>query len=531
MHAISVKPDDSLLVGGALWLGDGSGWYAVARLGPNGSLLSLLKTSEIYAGVNTGVFAFAEQKDGRIVVLVGSTDWIFNWGLEIERYLPDGSPDPGFRTFGPSRIFKFTSLSDDRILVTTGGELLRLNADGTADLNFTPLPNKSLLLALRNGDALVGETGPRGEAKAPIALLKPDGKTDSNFQLILTAPFGEPQVTHAVEQADGRIIIGGWFESVNGLARTNLARLKPDGSVDPTFDAREITVQPNEQLEFGPIEVDALALDNAGRLLVSYRAHDRWYNLFSGLLIRLNADGSLDSSFDSGLFHGPDRGDGVRRLVQGPIHALAFQSDGSIIAGGALSELNGWLPAGMARLRSQTRGVQAIDFAAAEFAGGEAAGSAQIQLRRLGDVTRGATVRLATSAGTASQGADFPSFSMTVNFAAFETNRTVSIPLINDTQFEMDETVKLALAPENSDVLVGATNATLRIVDDEQPGSLDFSFLPQMPVALFAVQPDGKLLVREMTHLTSRPAVFSLHPVGLTLSHCREGMADNPLVS
>ena len=53
-------------------------------------------------------------------------------------------------------------------------------------------------------------------------------------------------------------------------------------------------------------------------------------------------------------------------------------------------------------------------------------------------------------------------------------------------------------------MLVGATHATLRIVDDEQPGSLDFSFVPQNRPArfvdcctYFALQADGKVLVRE----------------------------------
>src|ERR1043166_555223 len=36
-------------------------------------------------------------------------------------------------------------------------------------------------------------------------------------------------------QADGKIIIGGEFTSVGGVGRTNLTRLRTDGSVDTSF--------------------------------------------------------------------------------------------------------------------------------------------------------------------------------------------------------------------------------------------------------------------------------------------------------
>jgi hypothetical protein len=37
-------------------------------------------------------------------------------------------------------------------------------------------------------------------------------------------------------QKDGALLVGGSFTSMDGLARTYVARLKPDGTLDPTFD-------------------------------------------------------------------------------------------------------------------------------------------------------------------------------------------------------------------------------------------------------------------------------------------------------
>src|SRR3974390_2872096 len=43
-------------------------------------------------------------------------------------------------------------------------------------------------------------------------------------------------VAAVLVQADGKILVGGSFQSAGGAARSGLARLNPDGSVDQAFD-------------------------------------------------------------------------------------------------------------------------------------------------------------------------------------------------------------------------------------------------------------------------------------------------------
>jgi hypothetical protein len=59
-----------------------------------------------------------------------------------------------------------------------------------------------------------------------------------------------------VLQADGKIIIGGYFPLFAGVERDNIARLNPDGTLDTTFDPRA----------YGSIY--SLALQRDGRLVV-----------------------------------------------------------------------------------------------------------------------------------------------------------------------------------------------------------------------------------------------------------------------
>src|SRR6266487_4328812 len=38
------------------------------------------------------------------------------------------------------------------------------------------------------------------------------------------------------QQDDGKVIVGGYFSSVNGVSRTNIARVNADGTVDQTWN-------------------------------------------------------------------------------------------------------------------------------------------------------------------------------------------------------------------------------------------------------------------------------------------------------
>jgi RHS repeat-associated protein len=72
--------------------------------------------------------------------------------------------------------------------------------------------------------------------------------------------------------------------------------------------------------------------------------------------------------------------------------------------------------------------------------------------------------------GTATAGSDYSNSPITVNFANGETSKTVTIPIVNDTQFEPDETINLTLTnPQGGATLGTQTTATLTIINDDLP--------------------------------------------------------------
>ena len=100
--------------------------------------------------------------------------------------------------------------------------------------------------------------------------------------------------TVAVAQADGKVLIGGSFSVVNGVARHGLTRLNADGTVDSSFNPPDF-FDPTLFLNSLGATVNAIALQSNGKILVGGR-----FNIIGSTyksLVRLNTDGSLDASF------------------------------------------------------------------------------------------------------------------------------------------------------------------------------------------------------------------------------------------
>ncbi len=116
-----------------------------------------------------------------------------------------------------------------------------------------------------------------------------------------------------------------------------------------------------------------------------------------------------------------------------------------------------------------------VQFSAATFAGSEASGKAVLTVTRTSGVVA-ATVDYATSDGSATSGADYTATTGTLSFAAGVTTQTITIPVVNDTIQEGDETFTVTLTnPTGTAVSLGAPAvATVTIADNDVAGSIQF---------------------------------------------------------
>jgi uncharacterized delta-60 repeat protein len=117
--------------------------------------------------------------------------------------------------------------------------IARLNADGSLDTSFDPgtganLPVQAVALQ-SHGEVLIGGyfTSVDGTTCNHIARLNADGSLDTSFD---PGDGADSWVGAVAVQSNGEIIIGGDFTTVDGVTRNRVARLHADGSLDSYFD-------------------------------------------------------------------------------------------------------------------------------------------------------------------------------------------------------------------------------------------------------------------------------------------------------
>jgi uncharacterized delta-60 repeat protein len=212
-----------------------------------------------------------------------------------------------------------------RVQGESRNHVARLNQDGTIDRDFAPSggANGEVLGSACQPDlkVLIGGVFTRvnNTNRAHIARLNADGTLDASFD---PGTGVNAEVRAIVVQPDGKILIGGPFSRCSGAVCNGVARLNSDGSLDAAFSTG--TGCGGERF------VDELLLLPDGKLLV---AGD--FPTFNGIkrasIVRLNTDGSMDSTFDPGV--GAKPGD--------PILGMALQKDGKILLVGSMTSFAG----------------------------------------------------------------------------------------------------------------------------------------------------------------------------------------------
>lgn len=109
-----------------------------------------------------------------------------------------------------------------------------------------------------------------------------------------------------------------------------------------------------------------------------------------------------------------------------------------------------------------------LQFSAYNYRVNEGGGTARIKVTRKGRLSGTVSVNYATANGTATAPADYGARNGTLAFASGVSSRIFSIPIVNDTRREANETVTLKLSTPGGGATLGTpTIATLRIINND----------------------------------------------------------------
>ncbi|MBU3717538.1 MAG: hypothetical protein FGM45_04435 [Actinobacteria bacterium] len=149
------------------------------------------------------------------------------------------------------------------------------------------------------------------------AVQAADGSLDSTFDsdgIVITDLGGTDGGNSAVIQADGKIVVAGYSYN-NGGRDFALARYNTNGSLDTTFDSDGIAITNLGGTNDIGISV---AIQADGKIVVAGESNKN--GTYDFVLVRYNADSSLDTTFDG------DTGTGNGIVITTQQSVIDFQS-------------------------------------------------------------------------------------------------------------------------------------------------------------------------------------------------------------
>ena len=193
--------------------------------------------------------------------------------------------------------------------------LIRVHPDGTLDETFhfegVFSGRVDSLLVLEDVIWVGGSFGYGEPALGPQRNLIRIGMDGGSIPEVDALPVTDGPVRVIESGPDGSILVGGDFRRLGSLRRNSLAKFDQDGAIDESFPGLRVIfhgLNAIETLGDGRIFLGGSQLTIGG---------DEW-----GALVRLNKDGSLDSSF--------------RPAIKGVVYDILPFDDGGVIAGGRI---------------------------------------------------------------------------------------------------------------------------------------------------------------------------------------------------
>ena len=314
--------------------------FLISPSDSNGQITEVDKSLIVGLGFNSTVRNISVQKNGKIIACGDFTNYAGYNTNRLVRLFNNGLVDTSFQmgtgANGPIRAAVLQS--DDKLIIA--GLFSKYN----------------------------------GITRGNIARLLPNGELDTSFH---SAVGSNNEITDLFMQADGKIIIFGFFYKYNEVFYTGFARLKTNGEIDTSFATGSST-------NLSPL---CSAQQSNGQLLVG-GSFLRYQNINVSKIFRMSIKGVLDTTFKAGTISGniskilvlPNdqimiagsfttiNGKAVLRLarlqrdgaldttfncnVAGTIRTLHLLPNGQIICGGDFTVVNGTMIRTIARIKT-----------------------------------------------------------------------------------------------------------------------------------------------------------------------------------
>ncbi len=241
INNIAVQANDDVVIVGLFDRIDGVSRNSIARVDRNGDVDLTFDPNPRPDSLS--VFTVAVQNDQKIIVAGNFFQIGGKFGPRLARLLPDGTADPDFTADSvPFFPFDVVIQSDGKILLSGFSGIARYLSNGVTDSEFVVTTDASIdRMAIQpNGQILIaGEFSTiNGVARDRIARLNADGSLDATFNPAFAIAGRSPfEIRDIFILENGKLLIGGSFDSVDGNQSQNLVILDQQGDFDSQLNS------------------------------------------------------------------------------------------------------------------------------------------------------------------------------------------------------------------------------------------------------------------------------------------------------
>jgi uncharacterized delta-60 repeat protein len=314
--------------------------FGVLRLNSDGSTDSSFASTTLPGyrvdsmGFTGSIGGVTIQADGKIL-LAGEAEGMGNSTVFVARFDSDGLLDGGFASSGPQPGIATTSLVNTPLFGYPAGY---------GSISAISLDNGQIVLA-----------GSQSSSGITVFSFNSDGSLDTAFGsngIASYSPGGQKIALFSglAVQPDGKLVIEGFLENTPGTSYSLgslglvLVRMNPDGSYDNSFGDHGVvqlatSADPVVSTAAGYAQdmywgnTDGLAIEGDGKIVVGGSLIDNLNGNVAtqAVIVRFNADGSLDSSFGAnGVQFTTPYGDSNPNEPSAPLSESTL-SDGSVV--------------------------------------------------------------------------------------------------------------------------------------------------------------------------------------------------------
>ncbi|CAM4417919.1 DUF7619 domain-containing protein [Flavobacterium terrigena] len=324
---ILVQTDGKILIGGVFTVNDGVTFNRILRLNTDGSVDS---SFNIGTGFNGIVASILQLPNNKIIIGGSFTSYNAITANRIVSLNSDGTIDSSFVSGSgfDTNVNTLCVSSDNKLYVggyftsyngVANNRIVKINLDGSIDNSFVSGSGfdseVSKILLLPDGNIAVLGFFYEYNGSTFLFNIKLDnlGQVQSNSVITSTYHINDISI-----QNDNKMILVGGFPSVGNTVVNGIAKLNSDETVNTSFAMG---------VGFNFI-VNKVKETSGGKILVcgSFTLYNNVPFKFFG---RLNQDGTIDSSFNIGS--------GFNKIV----YSFEIQPDGKIIVVGEFTEFNG----------------------------------------------------------------------------------------------------------------------------------------------------------------------------------------------